>query len=140
MLRTHLRALAAIQADLDRRAGVKGLARASRKLFAFYDREQRLADVLVGCAPPPPTRPARRRWPKREKPQKPMSADFSLAILRESPEPLSAREIGERLAVEHRAVGRQAMSYTLIRLEWEGKVERVKATAGRARQLWRALG
>jgi hypothetical protein len=139
MLRTHLRALAAIQADLDRRARVEGLARAARQLFAFYDRENQLADVLTGSAAPPPTRPARRRRPKREKLQKPTSADFSLAILRKSSEPLSAREIGEHLAVEHRQVGRQAMSYTLIRLEREGKVERVQATEGHARYLWRVV-
>lgn len=140
MLRSHLRALRSIQADLQSRAGTEELEHAAWRLFAFYEREAQLADALIDAKPPPKTRPAYRRGKpaKRHKPRKPTSADFILAILRESAEPMEAGAIRERLTEEHRAIGRQGMSYTLKKLERRGLIERMPATEGRARFLWRA--
>lgn len=140
MLRSYLRSLKSMQADLQQRPDAEELVWAARKLFAFYDRQVRLMDCLVGSEGVK-TKPAYRqgRPRKQQRRYKPRTANQVLAILRESLEPMAAAAIQERLAAEFKSVTRQTMSASLNSLEQEGKVERIEAAHGQAWYLWRAV-
>ena len=99
MIRGYLRALKSIEADLGQRSGTVELSRAARELHAFYDRLDRLADVLVASEPPPKTRAAYQRGkPKRRNRRlNPTSLDWALAILREAEGPLTGAQAAERM-------------------------------------------
>jgi len=99
----------------------------------------RRGDSLAGgdtTIKPPTPKPRKRN--KRVRPKKAFGAEYTLAILRESAEPLSARQINERLAEYYRPLGRQGMNWVLLKLEREEKVKRVEAGGGPARTLWGA--
>jgi hypothetical protein len=66
--------------------------------------------------------------------------DFVLAILQAADKPLSVREIREQLVAQGRApIGRQGMSYVLLGLVREGKVDLIKGAGSRLRALWWAM-
>ena len=141
MDRQRLRVARALLDDIERRRGGEDALRAADRLVRFYARAHERSDALVTVprAQPPRQEPAVRKPARPKRRYKPVTADFVLAILQESGRPLSAREIGEQLAIRGREpLTRQAMSYVLLGLVREGKVERIETGSSPVRVLWQA--
>ncbi|HSL82958.1 MAG TPA: hypothetical protein VLF66_09285 [Thermoanaerobaculia bacterium] len=141
MDRDRLRLVREIREDLAGRAGGGELLREADRLVRFYARAVERGDVLVTepRAYPPGSGSGRRRKPRRKRRHKPVTEDYVLAILREAGQPLTTREIGERLEAQGReALTRQGMSYVLRELVRQGKAERQEVVGGPHRCVWRA--
>ena len=118
----RIKALQAIIADLHERPGAEQALDHARALLAFYRQEAQRADYLTGYQEPDLVpRPALRRGVReRNYRKKAFSRQFVLAFLREANEPMTALEIGQRLAAEYKPITRQMVNYVLKRLQSAG--------------------
>lgn len=123
-MRRHVRAAQALVADLAQRdPGGDALAHA-RAVLKFYLVAAQRADYLTGPSGEltPPPQPRQPRGPFRWK--KDTARDFILRALSEGRE-MGAPELGRFLEKAGESRSRQAVSFVLLQLEREGRVERV---------------
>ena len=136
----ELRALQRIVRELsaDPAAGEE-LAQA-RALLAAYERRVRLEDDLSAPWVPPRKGKPKKPYKRRTYPRKAFSRQYALSILRESREPLSLRQVRERLAEYYKPLSRQGVHYALRGLSEEGLAEKVSRRQGKIlRVLWRSV-
>lgn len=134
-MRRHVRAARSLVADLEQRdPGGEALAHA-RAVLKFYLRAAQQADYLIGPSGEltPPPKPRQPRGPFRWK--KDTARDLILRALSDGRE-MTAPELRRYLEREGESRSRQGMSFVLLQLEREGKVERV---GGGRLDRWRAV-